>query len=633
MDAAGYRFRPRYDAALFPGIHGGRHHTGAAYVGGGDGRVIIQSLYEYYQVLRDDPDVKIATPGFSSAKVSFAINLSDKGELLDIIDLRRNEGSRLRPIVMMVPEQQKRTSSIAPMFLCDNCRYVLGLEGDTDKPERVAQQFKAFKDLIVNLLDGQSDPPSQAVLSFVQHWDPSDAADNERIASIKADLLQGGNIVFMFADTYVHQNPAVQSAWRTHLEKNKEGMKAQCLITGQEQNIARLHPSIKGVRGAQSSGANIVSYNQNAFTSYGKDQSYNAPISEEAAFAYTTALNWLLASPKNRIQIGDATTVFWAEVREADNLIAALFDPGLADDTGDSGAAAAEVRDQVHGILERVREGSFVAEEILQFPPDSRVYMLGLSPNNSRLSVRFWHVDSLGGFTEKIGRHYADMSLVKPYDKAPDYIPLWQILQEIAPRRDTSELPQTLNNGLMQAIIGGSLYPQGIYAALLERIRANDAPAGGNNSPINYVRTAMIKACLLRKNRKDLEVCCTMNLNECTDTAYRLGRLFALLEKAQKIANPDINSTIRDRYFATASASPLNVFPTLLRLNQHHIKKGEKLGYWVDGLIQEVMQDIHTFPARLRLKEQGLFVLGYYHQKQAKYQNKQNADEQEPKGE
>lgn len=589
--------------------------------------MIINTLYQYYEKLQDEYEDLVPKPGYSRERISLALILSPTGEPLETVDLRSAEGRRLLPKMMVVPERQKRSRNILANFLWDNASYVLGLD-TKDNPEHTQQCFRAFVKLHTTLLEGNPDMGAQAVLTFLRNWDPIEAAQHPLVEPFYEDFEAGVNLVFRLDGDqgYIHQRTALQKVWEQHHRSKVSDYIGQCLVTGKTAPVARLHPLIKGVVGTKGSGAAMVSFNLDAFTSYGKSQNYNAPIKEEVAFGYTTALNYLLKSPKHRLRIGDATTVFWAESPDGqeENLLAELLDPSAGEDPPTSGyRRAPATRQQVHDLLKRVRRGQPIQPAMTEVKEDVRFYILGLSPNASRLAVRFWHTDTFGHLVEKIGRHYRDSYLLPMWPKDPPFIPPWQILRETAPQKSSSDIPPLLGGALMRSILQGLNYPLSLYSMLLSRIRAD--------GEVNYVRVATLKACLLRQARfrddNQKEVMITVSLNEdSTNTAYRLGRLFALLEKAQQDANPGIGATIRDRYFGAASANPGRVFPILLRLAQHHIAKSDyKIA--LDKNIQEVVSRLTGFPANLNLEEQGLFVLGYYHQRQALYQKKSKGEE------
>ena len=584
---------------------------------------MINALYEYYDRLLTDEDTGVSRPGYSRAKVSFALTLSVTGELLGVVDLRVVKGKKLVSREMNVPEHLKKSVNVLASFLCDNSKYVLGFD-QKDKKERVKKAHEAFVQLHEEILDGVKDEGAACVLNFLRNWDEENAGNNPKIIEVLDGLSEGGNLVFRLegAEEYIHERAEVMSCWSRYHLGQSSGVAGQCLITGQILPIARLHPSIKGVVGAQPMGASLVSFNLKAFESYGKEQNYNAPISENAAFGYTTALNWLLSSEKHRMKIGDTTTVFWAERSRGgleEDLLGALFYPTSEDDIKAEDEPRQVTRDPqtvklVHDIFHKVRKGELVNKELTGVDLDVKFYILGLAPNASRLSVRFWHVERFGSVIDKIAQHYHDMKVVKSYINEPDFISIGTILKESAPLGDSKRISPLLGGVVMRSILTGMPYPQTLFISILSRIRADQT--------VNYVRAAIIKGCLVRNQRyqdKEREADITMALDEQnTSVAYRLGRLFALLEKVQQDANPGLNATIKDRYFGAASATPRSVFPILLRLTQHHIAKAE-YGRNMDKRIEEVMSEIENFPSHLNLEKQGLFVLGYYHQRKALY--------------
>ena len=590
--------------------------------------MIINALYQHYKTLLDDPDSGISPPGFSRGRVSHCLVIDCEGKLVNIIDLRDTREGKLISREMDVPEQKKRASGISANFMCDNCVYVLGLRrSEKEKKHRIEECFRQFVQLHESVLENVEDEGVAALLLFLQSWDNASAETHPVVSRYLKDLAKGGNLVFKLegADGYLHERDAIVEAWHRHRESQTSEVRAQCLVTGQAARVAQLHPSIKGVTGAQSTGASLVSFNLEAFTSYGKTQSFNAPVSEEVAFAYTTALNYLLNSAKHRIRVGDTTVVFWAERSTGgleEDLLGALFFPDIEieEDAGpQKGDSDRLVRDPqtvilLRDIFERIKTGQPVADGLVGINKETRFYILGLAPNAARLAVRFWHADLYVKFINRIGQHYSDMVIIKEYDRQPDFLSVTKILKETAPLKDTKRIAPLLGGALMRSILTGAPYPMTLYNSMLSRIRADQ--------DVNYTRVAVIKACLVRNRRfynKESEVDISMALNEENrNTGYLLGRLFALLEKAQVDANPGINATIRDRYFGAASASPGSVFPILLRLVQHHIAKAE-YGRLIDKRIEEVISLIDSFPAYLNLEDQGRFVLGYYQQRQALY--------------
>jgi CRISPR-associated protein Csd1 len=508
----------------------------------------------------------------------------------------------------MVPESVVRSGkptpkSAKPNFLWDNAGYVLGVD-NKGKKGNASITFNAFKNFHHKIGDASGDAGMQAVLRFLDRW------TNDKISTISnwQDILDSnGNLVFLLeGDTqFVHERKAVRDLWLTYKKDTVEDVLSTCLITGKQMPIARLHPKIKGVRYAQSSGASIVSFNLDAFCSYNKEQNYNAPISEDAAFAYTTALNYLLRyDSRQKIQIGETTTVFWTERKSAvENVWGEMFNPSNTD--------SADTK-EVHDYLSAVREG--------KNPPgiDTSVtmYILGLSPNASRLAIRFWITDTINAFNRNLRSHFNNLRIEKQYKNDKDFPGIWQLIIETLPKkmelRKSENINPLLSGIYMKSVLTGGRYPESLLAALIRRLRAD--------GDVSYYRAAQIKAILKRNYQKEV----SMGLDENnTNIAYRLGRLFAVLEKAQEEAIPGANATIKDRFYGSASATPGVVFPQLLRMGQHHLAKiGEGSRIAKEKMIQSIVEGIDSFPRHLPLEEQGQFSLGYYHQRNAFFRKK-----------
>ncbi|MFP4581895.1 MAG: type I-C CRISPR-associated protein Cas8c/Csd1 [Desulfococcaceae bacterium] len=561
--------------------------------------MILQSLADYYRRLAENPENDVPLPGFSSQKAHFALYIDKNGNLIKPVDIRIVKGKKKTPRPVNAPAV-KRTAGIRSGFMMDNTGYVLGAD-NKGKPERALDTFEAFKEFHHELCDDIQDEDVRAFLKFIENWNPADAPSLENW-----EEMAGLNLVFQVegkTNRYLHQLPAVQEKWVNYQMETGSEITANCLVSGKPAAIARTHPVIKNVRGAQSSGAAIISFNQDAFASYGKKQSFNAPVGESAAFAYTAALNHLLASDsRQKVQIGDATTVFWTERTSAvEGLFGAVFDPSEAED---------EDNREVRHFLDAVRAGK-IAE--ITDDPEMKFYILGLSPNAARISVRFWHVGTVEDVLRNVGLHFQDLAIVKEFENNPEFPGMWQLLRATAPLGKLDNASPLLAGAFMKAILTGGPYPQRLLSAIITRIRAD--------RQINFFRAAMLKACIARRRRiaktNLMEV--TMGLDrESTNVAYRLGRLFAVLEKNQRDALPGAKATIKERFYASASATPRAVFPQLLRMAQHHIQKHD-YGHVSDKRIEEVLGPITEFPGHLSIEEQGLFALGYYHQRPELY--------------
>jgi len=608
--------------------------------------MILQALYNYYQILLKDPDVEIAEPGYSNVPVSYALNLSAQGDLLDIIPLfvpvQKGKKTVERPLRMSVPEQVKRSVNVAANFLWDNAAYVLGLTGKEAKDPAYAQKrFEAFRQLNIEILSLADSPAAQAVIAFLQKHDPQTAPQHPVIARHLEGLLEGGNLIFQVEGKNVLDDPEIRRVW----EEYRTGQKAiqmQCLVTGNIEPIERLHPDIKGVQGAQSKGASLVSFNLDAFTSYGLEQGSNAPVSKRVASGYGVALNYLLSdqNPNRKIYLGDTTVVYWAESvdKRYASAFLGLINPEFIEESPEEKTSKRDKGAEkfMRDVAEKIEQGKAIDLEGLKregLDENTRFYVLGLAPNAARLAVRFFLTEPFGVFAKRIMQHYEDLKIEKEFANQPDYLSPYRILAEcVSPKvtRRDDEVKQSwslLGGALMRAILTGAPYPEGLYAAILNRIRHDSdetSEKGETRSvKINYVRAAYIKAHLLRKYRRQghnpYQEALQMSLNESfTHPAYVLGRLFAVLEKAQREAvGQNIDATIKDRYFTSACATPASIFPTLLRLAHHWTAKAKLREGQIQSLLD--MLDAGPLPSRLTLEEQGVFVLGYYHQRAAFY--------------
>jgi CRISPR-associated protein Csd1 len=594
---------------------------------------MLAGLKGYYDRLAEDEDSGIAPYGYSEEKISFALVLSRDGELLQVLDLRDTSTRKPTPRTMQVPRAVKRTVAIAPNFLWDKASYVLGIaDPPKDRTEeahrrRLADEHCAFTDLHAGVLAGSEDEGLRALLAFLGRWTPDqiDTLDH------KDDLRQNPNLVFRLdgEHRFLHQRPAGRELWAGLLAETG-GTEGLCLISGERGPLARLHPSIKGVRGGQSSGASLVSFNRDAFASYGKEQGANAPVSEAAAAAYTTALNHLLRQDsRNRVQIADTSIVFWAEsaAPAEEILMAAFFAPPATDEAeADEGAAGGSRIDpgeaaKVRGILTQIVKGRPLKEAAPDLREGTRFYVLGLAPNAARIAIRFWHEDTLGNLARRFGEHYRDLAIEPPPPRAA--LPaVWRLLYETAVQRKAENIPPNLSGEVMRAILSGQRYPRALLAAVIIRMRTDGT--------INGLRAALCKACLNRDARlsgRKEDVPVSLDKSD-PNPGYRLGRLFAVLEAAQLAALGNLNATIRDRYYGAAAATPTAVFPLLMKNYKNHLKnvrtkKGERLANWYEKRVGEIVDGLAgVFPRSLALEDQGRFAIGYYHEREGVYRKK-----------
>jgi CRISPR-associated protein Csd1 len=561
--------------------------------------MILQALKEYY-----DRKESLPKQGFEEKEIPFIIVLDKYGNPVNLSSTYEGEGKNRRAKKFLVPQGVKRANNIAANLLWDNPEYALGIVLG-GKPERIAEQHETFKKRIDDLGD-ITDAGISSVKMFL--------ADSHKIDKLEAFkdswaqlVKEGANLTFRLAeDTHpVFERPAIKAA----IEKTNSDCSdchIVCLISGEEDSMERLHTAIKGVWGAQTSGANIVSFNLDAFSSFGKKQGANAPAGKRAAFAYTTALNHLLSKDsKQRIQVGDASTVFWSERHTGfEEQFANFFSEPPKDDP-DRNAR------EVESLFSSINSGAFFTDD-----SNNRFYVLGLAPNASRISIRFWIVDTIAGMAKKIAQHFEDLR-ISSGPNTREFFSLFRLLVSTAVQGKSENIPPNLAGDTMRSILEGLPYPRTLLQAAIRRIRAEHE--------ITHPRAALIKACINRQARynnpeRKEELKVSIDRTE-KNIGYRLGRLFSTLEKIQEEANPGLNATIRDRFYGAASGTPATVFGNLMRLKNHHLAKLENMGrqIYFEKLLCEILDGIDAkqgFPAHLNLDDQGRFAIGYYHQRQ-----------------
>ena len=573
--------------------------------------MILQALTRYYEDLLSRGE--IAAPGWAPAKISFALCLNENGELTQIVptmdEVSKGKKTVFQPQLITLPAAVKRTVSIASNFLWDNSAYLLGIDQKGD-PERSLKCFAAAAKLHHAVLDSVDSPNGRAILAFFDTWKPEHAAEHPALIRQLDDVTAGGNLVFRVDGRKVEKDTAICEAWQRYRDGGESGVKMQCLVTGKEDEIAAVHPSVKGVRDAQSSGAALVSFNAPAFCSYGREQNYNAPVGKYAAFAYTAALNHLLADSDHVQHIGDTTVVCWAEGAEdiyQSFGMAALFGgevPGLSDN-------------DLRAALKRLANG--LPCDDLGVDPNRPFYILGLAPNAARLSVRFFLRDSFGKLMENVNAHYARLEIA---GVKYSILPLWALLNATV-RDFKKQVPSPVVSGAtLRAVFSGTPYPVSLMEAVLLRIRAE--------RNITWGKAAIIKAYYLKNPHEDCpKEVLTVSLNEAsTNPAYTLGRLFSVYEAVQQAANPGINATIKDKYFNSAAAMPASIFPVLNNLCQKHLRKLDaRQRVYYDKQIMKLKGVLNeNYPARMTLAQQGSFDLGYYHQTQKRYTKKEEKE-------
>ncbi|MDA1276966.1 MAG: type I-C CRISPR-associated protein Cas8c/Csd1 [Verrucomicrobia bacterium] len=577
--------------------------------------MILQALKEYYDRKAADPESGIAPEGFEKKDIPFIVVIGNDGKFVCLEDMREGDGQRARGKTWLLPRSIKRSGSRShetTFLLWDHVGYLLGHPaGDSARDrERAQNQHQAWLKRLEGLPSGlKRDEGVSAVMKFY-------AAGG--VASVKASpnwpdciKLPNCNSTFRLSGESlpIPCRPAVQAYVREQVlqetlppDAQSKDVFARCLVTGEVGPIAPTHGRTPISKDTKS----LVAFQRHSgYDSYGKEQGYNAPVCKSTEFAYTTALNTLLRS-SSRMLVGDAVTVFWSGRKD---------DAGFEDIFGDLWTDDPDRNvEAVRSLFKSPQAGAFLTDQ-----DATRFYVLGLAPNAARIAVRFWIADTVAGMARRIRLHFQDTEIAHgPRD--PDTLSLSRLLVSTAVQGKAANIPSHLGGDTMRAILQGRPYPQTLLQAAIRRVRAE--------REVTYPRAALIKACVNRKTRRDKtnnEEEFTVSLDENnTNIGYRLGRLFAALEKIQQDANPGINATIRDRFYGAASSTPVTVFGNLLRLKNHHLAKLESVGRRVffEKLLCRIMDGITDFPPHLALADQGRFAIGYYHQTQKFYEKK-----------
>lgn len=568
--------------------------------------MILQALKEYYDRKASDPNSDIAPEGWEKKEIPFIIVLDSEGNLADIEDTREGEGKKKRAKSFLVPQGVKKTSGIAANLLWDNIGYIFGIVNTSGLDEKKAEKVLARApeqraDFLQRIRDEL--PATDRVGILLRFLESVKRESLEAMPAWNEIFETGSFLSFRFSDErglFCQNTDIARAIGRTSGEDRDTGI---CLVSGEKDRVCELHTAIKGVYGAQTSGANIVSFNLDAFRSFGKKQGLNAPVGYSSMFAYTTALNTLLSKDSTqRMQVGDSSTVFWSSKQtrfESDFLF--FFDEPKKDNP-DEGTR------RIRSLLEAPNTGAYTEDN-----GDGLFYVLGLAPNAARIAIRFWQVGTVSDFAGRIRQHFEDLRIVKPPHE-PEFYSLWRLLVNIAVQDKSENIPPNVAGDFMRSILNGTPYPEILLQTAVRRIKSDP------ENRVKSSRAALLKAFLNRALRvhpdnKNKEIAMALD-TEQPSVGYQLGRLFATLEKIQEEAgNP---STIRERYYGAACSAPVTVFGTLMRLKNHHLAKIENKGRAVnfERLLGEITGRFNDFPTHLNLREQGRFAIGYYHQRQ-----------------
>lgn len=581
--------------------------------------MLLQSLVKLYEAWAEKGEIEKL--GWNPVKISYGISLDEEGNIDEIIHLKTNapKGNKEIPSLISLPMPVKRSVGVASNFLYDNATYVFGYD-NSNKPDRAKQCFDCFRSVGNKVLENSDDEFSTVIKKFLQ----KDYSEFENLSDLLTELNctettvddilnKGANLLLMPLGKFPTDSKTIYESWNSYYE-HSDAPKGVCLVTGKDDHIAKLHPVIKNIRGAQAAGASLVSFNATAFNSYGKENGYNAPVSEYAAFAYTSALNKLVSDNDHRIFAGDTTVVCWTEDGESayQDVFAGIFN-------SDDELKQKDLRNTIVSIV----NGNEVKWEGIPLNPSNNFYILGISPNSARLSVRFFIQNTFGKVMENLLKNQQRMEMVKPSFEKFNYIPLWRILGETVNKKSKDKKCKPhLAGDVLNSIINDYNYPSTLYYGILGRISAEQN--------INWVKASVLKAYLLKNYDSKYKEEITVDYNENSNNkAYLLGVLFSNLEEIQNTANPGIKSTIRDRYFTAASSTPSRVFPILIDLAQNHIKKIPNVGAKVNcqKMLTKTMAKLgDKFPNRLKLDEKGMFQLGYYQRTQERFTGKEDKE-------
>jgi CRISPR-associated protein Csd1 len=597
--------------------------------------MILQRLVEHYDRLEASGTVKLVPPGFSLQKVSFCVVLERNGSLNSFLTMQDENAGKTKPKSMFLPGATKSSGNGEnPCFLWDRTSYLLGWTEDPDKKKqaRAPKLFEAFRRRHLQYQKQFNDGRFDTLCTFLEGWHPSNVPEYlHQLQGISRDC---GVFKITGEQSYLHDLFTMPVDWNASEKESKRSsvsVSGPCLVTGQNSEIARLHkPEIKGVFNSPPRGVPFVSMDKEAYSSYGKDQGFNAPVGTVAVFKYANTLNHLLSLRDRHIGLGDVTVVFWADhATPTLDCLAEMFG-GLPSPADDALAPKEDQQrvDEARRLLTQLRDGTRNAP----IKPDdepTKFYILGLSPNASRLSIRLWIEAAAPELECRLGEHLRDLALKSNFDKHPLSI---RILANATGRYqpngktkfDTKGVSPQLVGELARSVLTGAAYPQSFLATMVRRIRSDRY--------VGYERVSAIKACLVRNSRlrgAPQEISVELD-DQQTDVAYRCGRLFALLEKAQIAAlGKELNSTIKDRFFAAASATPALIFPRLFRLNTHHLaklKQGSR-GFYTNAF-GELMGEPFAFPRQLSLEQQGRFFIGYFQERQYRPATKANSPEE-----
>ena len=602
---------------------------------------MLRALSEYYDCLCRQKDSGLVPDGYSRVSVNYNLVLNTDGTIAEILPYvdHKNIGNKIKE----VPREEffpfrNSIPGIAAETIEHREKYLFGIEWDKQDKKLAATKnslraFSKCKEKNLEFLDGLSSPVIDAFIKFLQSWEPERELENPALTNLDKGYGGAKFVVTSQEDAAesspLNRDPLIKKKWEDGLRDKPvpdDAVMGQCSISGKYGQIARIHNNLAGIPGGLATGVNIVCLKSPAFWSYGRKESYNSSVSQEVMEKYTKAFNYLTSMPNHKQQLDDMTLLYWAMTKESEKPYIQVFNTGVFFNLQAKDPAEAErgeretLENELAAIFSQLAQGKEADWRSFGIDKNTEFYLLGVKPNSSRLAIKIFEHNKFGNMMTNIAKHHADLQL-SPADKQ---MPLWLFRKALqSPVATKDALPPDLSTKILQSILNDVPYPRCMLETAVRRTKTDHDDADKKVYAVSRDRVRIIKACLTRSNiirRGEFNMLNTQN----KDGAYNCGRLFAVLEMVQKAANPDLNATIKDKFFSSACSTPYLVFPRLIKLSQNHLGKlnqGNEI--YFEKYIQKILSNLEdSFPKALSMEKQGMFILGYYQQREKLFEGK-----------
>ena len=607
---------------------------------------MLRALSEYYDCLCRQKDSGLVPDGYSSIGVNYNLVLNLDGTIKELLPYTRAVLSGKKE--KEVPRDEffpfrNSVPGIAAETIDHREKYLFGIEWDKQSEKLTVTKnsllaFAKCKEKNLLFLEGLSSPVINAYKNFLQNWEPKSELENPFLTAL-GKKYGGAKFIVTSQEDPAAQRPLNRDSQVKHKWENDwqnrpipaDAVMGQCSISGKHGQIARIHDNLTGIPGGLATGVNIVCLKSPAFWSYGRKESYNSSVSQEIMEKYTKAFNYLTSIPDHKQVLDGMTLLFWAMTAESEEPYLQAFNTGLGffslptESPSEAERNKRKTQEQaLASIFSQLAQGKEADWKNFGIDKGTEFYILGVKPNSSRLAIKIFEHNSFGTMMNRIHQHHRDMQL-SPADKQ---MPIWLIGKALkSPIASKDPLPPDLSTKILQSILCGSPYPRFMLETAVRRAKTDQDDEAKKFYAVSRDRVRIIKACLTRMNlikRSELTMLNTQN----TDGAYNCGRLFAVLEMVQQKALPGINTTIKDRFFSSACSTPYLVFPRLLKLSQSHLGKLDKgSAIFFDKIIQEIINNLgDSFPKAMNMDKQGMFILGYYQQKEKIFEKKNEGE-------